>query len=639
MAFTTRQMCRQGFGRNCRGRLQAGTANSRSCSPEGERYKSWPQVVTQTLNLGPTKRIGNFSHGALRKLFQRAAVLALLVFVLAVSASARQLKIEKFSAEIFVQPDSTLDVTETIQANFIGVWHGLYRTVPVEYVTPQGFNYSLFVKFDGATDAAGQALKVESSREGHYLKWKIYVDDATDVERTIHLHYQVRNGLKFFEDHDELYWNVTGDEWDIPVGDASAQILLPPGVTGVRTNEFTGSYRSRGQDANVTASENTVEVSMNRPLSFHEGLTIVVGWDKGVVKEPGTSDLIGQFFASNWPVLLPIPVFLFMFWLWYVRGRDPRVGPIAVQYAPPVGMSPAEAGTLVDEDAAMRDITATIVDLAVRGYIVIEEKEKSGMMGLVHNKEYVFHMKKGAKEWAGLKPHELVLLAGIFSNGALTDVELSSLQNVFYKNLPGIKNSIFDALMEHGYFQHRPDYVRGGFVAGGVVAGALLVAAGISLSQKMGMAPAPFVVAAILSAGIIAGFGWFMPARTADGAKALAGVLGFEDFLTHVEADHMDRVSQTPETFEKFLPYAMALGVEKKWVGAFQNIYSQPPSWYQGGYYNGGFYPLMFISSLDNMTMRAGSVMASAPRSSGGSGFGGGGFSGGGFGGGGGGGF
>jgi uncharacterized membrane protein len=594
------------------------------------------------LKPGPPSRIANHLHGALRRLFQRAALRALLLlFVLsfAAPAFARQLKIEKFTAEIFVQPDSTLDVTETIEVNFSGVWHGLYRTIPVEYVTPQGFNYSLFVKFLGATDAADQALKVESSRQGHYLKWKIYVDDATDVERTIRLHYQVRNGLKFFEDHDELYWNVTGDEWDVPVGNASAQILLPPGVTGVRTNEFTGSYGSRAQNAAVTASENTVEVAMVRPLSFHEGLTVVVGWDKGFVKEPGTSDLIDQFLESNWPIFFPILVFLLMFWLWSTRGRDPRVGPVAVQYAPPEGMSPAEAGTLVDEAAAMRDITATIVDLAVRGYIVIEEKEKSGIMGLLHSKEYVFHLKKGLREWPGLKAHEMALLAGIFSNGAETDVELSSLQNVFYKNLPGIKNNIFDELMQHGYFQHRPDYVRSGFVGGGVVAGALLVAAGISLSQKMGMAPAPFFVAAILSAGIIAGFGWFMPARTADGAKALAGVLGFEDFLSHVEAGRMDRISQTPETFEKFLPYAMALGVEKKWVGAFQNIYTQPPSWYQGGYSNGAFYPIMFISSLDNMTTRANSVMASAPRSSGGSGFGGGGSSGGGFGGGGGGGF
>ncbi len=608
--------------------------NSSGCSPEGERYTTKPQTVIQTLKSAPMKRIGDYPQGALRNLFLRASVLALLVMALAASASARTLKIEKFSAEIVVEPDSSLDVTETIEANFIGVWHGLNRAIPVEYVTPQGFNYTLFVKFEGATDDAGQPLKVESSREGHYLKWKIYVDEATDVVRTIHLHYLARNALKFYEDHDELYWNVTGDESEVPIDNASAQILLPQGVTGVRTNEFTGSYRSRGQDAEVTASGSTVEVFMTRPLSFREGLTIVVGWDKGFVKEPGTSDLIGQFMVSNWPVFIPIFVFVFMFWLWSSRGRDPRAGPVAVQYAPPEGMSPAEAGTLVDEDAAMRDITATIVDLAVRGFIVIEEKEKSGIMGLLHNKEYVFHLKKGLQEWTGLKAHELALLAGIFSNGAQPDVELSTLQNQFYKNLPGIKNNIFDELMEHGYFLHRPDYVRSGYVTGGIVVGFLLIFLGNALSQKMGMAIAPFFVAGILSGGIIAGFGWFMPARTADGAKALAGVLGFEDFLSHVETGRLERVGQTPETFEKFLPFAMALGVEKKWVGAFQNIYSQPPSWYQGGYYNGGFYPIMFVNSLDNMTMRASSVMASAPRSSGGSGFGGGGFSGGGMGGG-----
>jgi hypothetical protein len=122
---------------------------------------------------------------------------------------------------------------------------------------------------------------------------------------------------------------------------------------------------------------------MLRPLSFHEGLTVVIGWDKGLRERAGNGDLIQQFLASNWPLFFPVLVFLFMFWLWYTRGRDPRVGPVAVQYAPPDGMTPAEAGTLVDDDAAMRDITATIVDLAVRGYLVIEEKEKDQMMGLI----------------------------------------------------------------------------------------------------------------------------------------------------------------------------------------------------------------------------------------------------------------
>jgi hypothetical protein len=567
------------------------------------------------------------------------AVLALLLFTLPATASARELRIERFSSEIFVQSDATLDVTETIDANFIGVWHGLYRSIPVEYVTPQGFNYTLFLQLESATDGAGHALKVETSRERHYLKWKIYVNDATDAQRTIVLHYRVKNGLRFFEDHDELYWNVTGDDWDVPLGNATALILLPPGVTGIRTTTFSGVAGSRAQDARSETSDNTIKVSMLRPLEFHEGLTVVVGWDKGFVTAPGKADLIYQFLESNWPIFFPILVFVFMFWLWYTRGRDPRTGPIAVQYAPPEGMTPAEAGTLVDDDAGMRDITATIVDLAVRGYLVIEEKETDHMLGLIKNKDYVFHIKKKPAEWAGLKPHELTLLAGIFSNGSASEVALTSLQNEFYKNLPNIKNCIFDALMKRGCFQHRPDVVRSGFVIGGISAAIMLFWLGNLLGQKMGMPVAPFLIAALISGVIIVGFGWFMPVRTVEGAKTLAGVLGFEDFLTHVEADRMERISQTPETFEKFLPFAMALGVEKKWVGAFKNIYSQPPSWYQGGYSGGAFYPLAFVNSLDNMTARAGTVMASSPRSSGGSGFGGGGSSGGGFGGGGGGGF
>jgi len=585
----------------------------------------------------PTGRAG--LRKWLRFWFARAACLSVLACALAGSASARQLKIQKFSAEIFVQPDAVLDVTETIEVNFIGAWHGLYRTIPIEYVTPQGFNFTLFVKLEDATDDSGRALKVESSRERHYLKWKIYVDNATDVVRTINLHYRVSNGLRFFEDHDELYWNITGDEWDVPLENVSAQIILPSGVTGIRTAEYTGTYGSRAQNAEARTSDNRVDIAMLRPLSFHEGLTAVVGWDKGFVTEPGTSEKIQQFLASNWPIFFPIPVFLFMYWLWYTRGRDPRTGPVAVQYAPPDGMTPAEAGTLVDDNVDMRDITATIVDLAVRGYLVIEEKDKSQLLGLISNKEYIFHLKKKPAEWAGLKPHELVLLAGIFADGILADVELSTLQNHFYSKLPSIKNSIFDALMERGYFQHRPDYVRSAYVGGGIAIGVVLFLMGNALSQKTGIATMPFFIAAILSGGIIAGFGWIMPACTSAGAKALATVLGFEDFLTHVESDRIDRMMKTPETFEKFLPFAMALGVEKKWVGAFQDIYSEPPSWYQGGMHGGVFYPNTFVSSLNNMTAQASSVMSSAPRSSGGSGFGGGGSSGGGGGGGGGGGF
>jgi hypothetical protein len=259
-------------------------------------------------------------------------------------------------------------------------------------------------------------------------------------------------------------------------------------------------------------------------------------------------------------------------------------------------------------------------------------------MGLYSNKEYVFHTQKKSTELGGLKPHELIFFAGLFDNGASNEVTLSELQNKFYKNLPGIRCAIFDSLVEHGYYVHRPDQVRQSFLAGGIIIGALVAFAGIYAGQKLGMQQAPFLIAGLLTGAVIVAFGWFMSARTADGARAQHNALGFEDFLGHVEADRLDRMSQTPATFEKYLPFAMALGVEKKWVGAFEGVCTQPPAWYVGPP-GSTFHPIAFSNSLDVMTARAGQVMSSAPRSAGSSGFGGGGSSGGGFGGGGGGGF
>ena len=216
-----------------------------------------------------TNAVSNCRRIALQFLLRGVVLLAAMAVAFAAPAAGRELKIQKFSAEIFVQQDSALNVTETIEANFIGSWHGLYRSIPVEYVTPQGFNYSLFVRFDGATDAAGQPLKVESSRDRHYLKWKIYVEDANDAVRTIVLHYRVTNGLKYFEDHDELYWNVTGNGWDFPIESASAHIILPVGVTGLHAANFTGFFGSRSQDARLDILGSNIDIHCQRPLAFH----------------------------------------------------------------------------------------------------------------------------------------------------------------------------------------------------------------------------------------------------------------------------------------------------------------------------------------------------------------------------------
>ena len=214
-------------------------------------------------------------------------------------------------------------------------------------------------------------------------------------------------------------------------------------------------------------------------------------------------------------------------------------------------------------------------------------------MGLWKDKDYNFILKKDRAEWSALKPHEQALLDGIFDTGTAGEtVSMSSLHNQFYKSLPIIKNCIFSSLLSKGYYLHRPDVVRSGYIGAGLVVGFLGVWGGAVVGRNLGMAGAPFVIAGILSAAVICGFGWFMPAKTVSGTRALEGVLGFEDFLAHVESDRFNRTIKTPEMFEKFLPFAMALGVEKNWSNAFQNIYTQPPSWYQGGSFGRQFYAI-----------------------------------------------
>jgi uncharacterized membrane protein YgcG len=555
--------------------------------------------------------------------------------------ATKQLVIENFHSDVTVLPNSSVVITETIQAHFYGFgWHGLYRSIPVEYVTPQGFNYSLFLDVKRVTDGNGHSLKYESSRERHYRKLKIYIPNPDNSVQTVSIEYTVSDALRFFDDHDEFYWNITGDEWTVPIQSASTRIVLPDNTTNVRANVLTGAYHSRAHDASAEITNNAVEVHTTEPLRIREGLTVAVAFDKGFVHEPTAFDKFALFLRSNWPLVVPIFAFLIMFYLWWTRGRDPRRRPISAQYEPPDKLTPGEAGTLVDESADMRDITASIVDLAVRGYIVIEEHTKDRMLGLMHDKDYNFIVKKDANEWTQLKPHEQELLSGLFSSGSVGEsVSMASLQNRFYRNLPGIKSRIFESLVTHGYYKRRPDSVRASYIGMGVVVGIVLVFGGVSLASRMGEAPPAFILAGILTGGIICGFGWFMPVHTEQGTRALEGVLGFEDFLVHVESDRFSRMIKTPEMFEKFLPFAMALGVEKNWSKAFQGILKEPPDWYRGSSLGPNFYAMSFVNDLGYMSSRAGSVMASAPRSSGGSGFGGGGSSGGGFGGGGGGGF
>jgi uncharacterized membrane protein len=329
-------------------------------------------------------------------------------------------------------------------------------------------------------------------------------------------------------------------------------------------------------------------------------------------------------------------VLLGMWRLWRARGRDPELSPIATQYEPPPNLSPAELGTLIDGSPDMRDITATVVDLAVRGYVHITETKDERLFGLYSSRDYTFTVRPEAGDWSKLKVHESKLLSAMF--GTKTTVTLSELKNKFYRHLPGIREHLYGVLVKDGFYAGRPDRVHALYIIGGVVLGFLIGAGGGALMAALGMQPAAGIIAGILSGIIIIVFGWFMPARTIRGTRELEKVLGFQEFLSRVEADRLERMVRTPEMFEKYLPYAMALGVEDNWAKAFEGIYTQPPSWYTGPGGVHAFRPSTLTSNLGVMSTTAATVMASSPRSSGGSGFSGG-RSGGGFGGGGGGGF
>jgi hypothetical protein len=571
------------------------------------------------------------------------------------AAAQRSYAIDRFDAAIQVQRDGTIRVTETIVARFVGSWNGIYRTVPITYRTPRGLNWTVGVHLESATDGEGRGLRVEASREGYNVKFKIWVPGAQNATRTVVLRYRASNGLRFFDEHDELYWNVTGDEWDVPIGAAAARIELPAGTEGIRAIAFNGAYGSTAQEAKVQTSGTTVSVTMPHALGYREGLTAVVGWNKGVVAEPSAAARVAQAIASNWPLGIPIPVLLFAYASWLRRGRDPRRRPITVQYEPPPDVTPAEAGTLIDNSADLRDITATLVDLAVRGHLRIEEREEEKFFGLFGSRVYELRRLQppaGAPAPAPapeLAPHEQRVLHGIF-DGRGSLVPLSRLESEFYRELPGIRTSIFDRLLARGYYHARPDRVRRRWMVGGLVLGSLVAVGGGFIAAAFLLTFVPFLIAGALVALILLGFSRIMPARTEAGSRALEQILGFEEFLRRVEAEHLKRVIiGHPELFDRFLPYAMALGVERKCAHAFEGIYTEPPTWYVGPSVT-AFSPSRFSIGLGDWSSKLAATMTSGPRSQvgstssgphlwGGSGFGGGGFSGGGGGGGGGGAF
>ena len=574
-------------------------------------------------------------------------LISTFAFSLANNASAqdRTIRIRDFDALLAVRPDGSLDVTETLTVGFTGTWNGIVRDLSLQHNTAQGRRTKLDVTIGYITDTTGRRLRVEEEKKdnGWTRALRIWIPGASDANQTIIIRYRVANAIRFYfardsePAFDELYWNVTGNSWTMPIDQVHARVVLPEGVTPTRTAVYTGATGSIASDATIQKNGNVVDFTLRRGLSPYEGMTIGVGWPPGHIAGRPSETQVRLAAVLQWtPLLIPLLVFFLAFKSWQKRGRDPKEGSLVVQYEPLEGASPAELGTLVDHKADMPDITATLVDLAVRGFIRIEETTESHLFGLSKSTDYIIHIVRKRGEWTTLKPHEqryLEALATAAPRDAYT-VKVSELKDRFYKSLPSIRDAIYDTLVSKGFYLQRPDKVKGKWVA--LAAVTLFVVGGLgALSIKMmWMSPFALFFAAALSFLILVVFATIMPARTVEGARAREATLGFKEFLERVDSDRYKKMITSPEMFERFLPYAMAFGVEEKWAKAFENIYREPPTWYYGG--TGHFSATSFSHSISSMSSAAASSMSSSPSSSG---SGGGGSSGGGSGGGGGSGF
>lgn len=579
----------------------------------------------------------------------RRARVAGLLLMLALAGPARAdlggFTISRFDVVLDVESNSDLVVTERIEVLFSEPRRGIYREIPVSYTDPAGYQYGYGFRLLSVTDEGGDPRPVKTSRSGAVVRLRIGDPDRRVRGSQVYVvRYRARDVLRRFPDYDELYWNVTGHLWNTRIDEASAIVRLPGEVeaSSLDVSAWAGSYGSRQPATQIEYPQpGEVQARSTARLGPREGLTVAIAWPPGLVEFPGPLTRIWRFVARNAIVLAPLLALVFLVRRYRAQGRDP-VGPgaVVVRYEPPEGVSAGTIGTLVDEQVDLVDITATIVDLAVRGYLTIRTDVEEAFFGLKKT-ELTRFTRNRDRSTDDLLLHERLVLEGLFEKDQ-DSVSTADLKEEFYRHIPAIRTALYDRLVEKRYVDANPQTVRRATIGLGIALGAVTVGLGLLLARSQG---AIFPNAAVLpiAAGVLTFilfriFARAMPRRTPEGVEVLAWARGFEEFAGRVEEDRMEREAAR-SAFESLLPYAMALGVATKWSRKFEGIYlDRPPTWYVGPMvHQGMFSTVSFHRSLETAMSQTGQSLAAAPRSSGSGGTGGGGFSGGGGGGGGGG--
>jgi len=629
-----------------------------------------------------------------RVIFLALAVVAVLPLLTAGALASE--RILHFKSDIVVHPDSTMTVTETIKVRSTGreIKRGIIREFPTTYKDRLGHTVKVdFQVEEVLRDGAREPFHLEPVANGVKIyigKKEVFLPPGV---YTYTIRYQTGRQLGFFQDFDELYWNVTGNGWTFAIDQAEAVIELPPGAQVLRNAAYTGPMGAKGQDYQVqTPGGGNIVFSTTRGLSPREGLTIAVSWPKGVVRAPSGQEKMALLLKDNLTAATALiwlaTIFCFYLFVWFRVGRDPAGDTIIPLFTPPKDFSPAAVRYLMRMGFDQKSLAAAVVDMAVKGYLTIEEQEGT----------YTLH-KKSANPTALSRDEEKVA-AQLFGRGA--DLEM---KDTNHESIGGALEALKKNLqkeLEKIYFVTNSSYFVSGLVLTLLALGAIvltapdrplaaffsiwlslwtagcyaiavmvykrwkqvgrggfqvLVTLGVSLFALPFFAfeivgVGAFAYAISLAAALFLGgiaflnalFYHLLKAPTLAGRKIMDLIEGFKLYLSVAEQERLNLLNppeKTPELFEKYLPYALALDVENEWSEQFADVLAQSavagrgysPHWYSGRSWDSTG-TSGFADSLGSSFSGAIASSSSAPGSSSGSG--GGGSSGGGGGGGGG---
>lgn len=552
--------------------------------------------------------------------FKISLIILTAVMVLAVNGWAQGERIQNFTSRITINQDGTIDVAETILYDFGDQQrHGIIREIPKTKINQEGKQFVLEFDLISVKGSSGESRNFRN--ESTKTLFKVRIGDADQYvtgEQVFKIHYRVSGALTYFSNHDELYWNVTGNEWSVPIERAEAVVSFPAAVdlSEIKYTGFTGERGSREQNVRFQTDGRTLTAAAADRLSAYQGLTMAVEFPPDIVEYlppeelkdfidtlPGRMVIIGFIIAGFfWYLALPVWIVI----KWFKKGRDPKVfEPISAWFEPPKSeagreLTPAETGTVIDEKVSLKELTSTIVHLAQRGYLIISEEKKNDFT-LIKNKDFA--------EDSGLQPFERTLLEGFFDDG--DEIRLKKAKLV--TPAKNAEKQIYEQVVEEGFFPNNPNKIRTRYT--------ILSFAGLFTFNIL-----------LLISGLI--FGRNMPKKTVKGAEAASLAQSLKNFLVS-QKEQLKFQADKQMMFEKLLPYAIAFGVEKVWAKRFADIKMEQPSWNRT-YRTGVFSSVLLTRSLNQSFSSFRSAATPTSSSSGFSSGSSGGFSGGGGGGGGG---